>query len=74
MVIAPPEVVRSARRGNVPALDPALFSTLGRPGFARVAMNFRVVPESDGWTRVTTETRVHAVDRPTQRQFASTGE
>ena len=33
-------------------------------------MNFRVVPESDGWTRVTTETRVHVVDRPTQRQFA----
>ena len=44
--------------------------THGRPGFARVVMNFRVVPESDGWTRVTTATRVHAVDRPTQRQFA----
>ena len=70
VVIAPPEIVRSAQRGNVPSLDPALFGTLGRPGFARVVMNFRVVPESDGWTRVTTETRVHAVDRPTQRRFA----
>jgi len=70
IVIAPPEVVRSAHRGNVPSLDQALFKTLGRPGFARVVMNFRVVPESDGWTRVTTETRVHAVDRPTRRQFA----
>ena len=70
VVIAPPDVVRAAHRGNVPSLDPALFRTLGRPGFARVVMNFRVVPESDGWTRLTTETRVHAVDRPTQRQFA----
>ena len=70
VVIAPPDVVRTAHRGSVPSLDHALFRTLGRPGFARAVMNFRVVPESDGWTRVTTETRVHAVDRPTQRQFA----
>jgi hypothetical protein len=70
VVIAPPDIVRAANRGNVPSLDAALFRTLGRPGFARAVMNFRLVPESDGWTRVTTETRVHAVDRPTQRQFA----
>ena len=70
VVIAPPDIVRAANRGNVPSLDPALFRTLGQPGFARAVMNFRVVPEPDGWTRVTTETRVHAVDRPTQRQFA----
>ena len=70
VVIAPPDIVRTAQRGNVPSLDPALFRTLGRPGFARAVLNFRVVPESDGWTRLTTETRVHAVDRPTQRQFA----
>jgi hypothetical protein len=70
VVVAPPDVVRMATRGNVPSLDPGLFRTLDRPGFARAVMNFRAVPESDGWTRVTTETRVHAVDRPTQRQFA----
>jgi len=70
VVIAPPEITRTAPRGNVPSLDPALFRTLGRPGFARVVLNFRVVPELNGWTRVTTETRVHAVDRMTQRQFA----
>jgi hypothetical protein len=70
VTVAPPDVARAAERGNVPSLDPALFRTLGRPGFARVVMNFRVVPESDGWTRVTTETRVHAVDRATQRRFA----
>jgi hypothetical protein len=70
VIIAPPDIVRAAQRGNVPSLDPALFRTLGRPGFARAVLNFRVVPESDGWTRVTTETRVHAVDQTTQRQFA----
>jgi hypothetical protein len=70
VVIAPPEITRTALRGKVPSLDPALFRTLGRPGFARVVLNFRVVAEVDGWTRLTTETRVHAVDRPTQRQFA----
>jgi hypothetical protein len=60
VVIAPHEVRRTA----------AVFRTLGRPGFARAAMNFRIVPEASGWTRVTTETRVHAVDHQTQRRFA----
>ena len=60
VVIAPPDIVRAARQGKTPSLDPELFRTLGRPGFARAVMNFRVIPESDGWTRVTTETRVHA--------------
>lgn len=70
VVIAPPDVRRAARQGNVPALDPALFRTLDRPGFARAAMNFRIIGDRNGWTRVTTETRVHAVDRETQRRFA----
>jgi hypothetical protein len=70
VVIAPPDIVRATPQRNVTSVDPALFRTLDRPGFARAVMNFRVVPESDGWARVTTETRVHAVDRPTQRQFA----
>jgi hypothetical protein len=70
VVIAPSEIVRAAQQGNVPPLDPGRFRTLGRPGFARAVMNFRVIPEPDGWTRVTTETRVQAVDRETQRRFA----
>jgi len=70
VVMAPPDIVLAAQQGKTPSLDPALFRTLGRPGFARAVMNFRVVPESDGWTRVTTETRVHALDRETQRRFA----
>ncbi|MDQ3170346.1 MAG: hypothetical protein M3Q55_09450 [Acidobacteriota bacterium] len=69
VVIAPPGLARGAQRGNVSALNPARFRTLERPGFARAVMNFRVIPEADGWTRVTTETRVHAVDTATRRQF-----
>jgi hypothetical protein len=70
VMIAPPDIVRAAQQGRTPSLDPALFRTLGRPGFARAVMNFRVIPQADGWTRVTTETRVHAVDRETQQRFA----
>ncbi|HEX2340063.1 MAG TPA: hypothetical protein VHI98_06240 [Vicinamibacterales bacterium] len=70
VVIAPPDVRRAATRGDVPALDPGIFRTLDRPGFARAAMNFRIVGEGNGWTKVTTETRVHAVDPETQRRFA----
>ena len=70
VVIAPPEVVRAAQEGTGPSLDPERFRTLGQPGFARAVMNFRVIQESDGWTRVATETRVHAVDRETARRFA----
>ena len=70
VVIAPPATVLAAQQGQAPSLDPALFRTLGRPGFARAVMNFRAIPEADGWTRVTTETRVHAVDRETERRFA----
>jgi hypothetical protein len=70
VVIAPPDVRHAATRGNVPALDPAIFRTLDRPGFARAAMNFRIIGEGNGWTKVTTETRVHAVDPETRRRFA----
>ncbi len=70
VVIAPPEIVRAAQQRSGPSLDPELFRTLGRPGFARAVMNFRAIAESDGWTRLTTETRVHTVDRGTERRFA----
>jgi hypothetical protein len=71
VVAAPPDVIRAAREGRVPPLDAARFRTLDSPGFARAVMNFRATPETDGWTRVTTETRVHAIDRATQRRFAA---
>jgi hypothetical protein len=70
IVIAPPGAVRRADGSTGPRLDPERFRALGRPGFARAAMNFRAIPDGNGWTRVTTETRIHAVDRETQRRFA----
>lgn len=69
VVLTPPGTPRAAQRGERPSLQPARFRALARPGFARAVMNFRATTEPDGWTRVTTETRVHAVDAPTQRRF-----
>lgn len=69
VVMTPPGIVRAAQRGTAPSLKPARFRALGQPGFARAVMNFRATQEADGWTRVTTETRVYAVDGATQRRF-----
>jgi hypothetical protein len=41
------------------------------PRLAKAAMNFGLQDEGNGWTRVTTETRVHGTDRWTQRRFAA---
>lgn len=53
---------------------PAAFRALEGPGFAKATINFRVLPEgpeAEGWSRVTTETRVHATDPKTLRRFAA---
>ena len=42
---------------------------LSRRGFVLATMNFRVVPLSASSSRVTTETRVFATDRPSLRRF-----
>jgi hypothetical protein len=71
VVMAPAAAVRAVQqRGSGRPLDPARFRAVAQPGFVRAVLNFRVTPEADGWTRVTTETRVHAVDVPAQRRFA----
>jgi len=66
LVIVPPEARRY--RG---AFTPPMFAALERPGFAKAAINFRVKDEGNGWSRVTTETRVHATDSWTRRRFAA---
>ncbi|GAA2489646.1 hypothetical protein GCM10010406_27280 [Streptomyces thermolineatus] len=55
-----PDVVRG---------DPEAFAAFDAPGWSKVVMNFRLVPEGDG-TRVTTETRVRSTDGATRRAFA----
>lgn len=47
------------------------FVPLADPGFAKVAMNFRLQPLPDGTTRLDTETRVQATDFGTLRAFAA---
>ncbi|HEX2799082.1 MAG TPA: hypothetical protein VHQ44_05350 [Thermoanaerobaculia bacterium] len=46
------------------------FAALSAPGYAKAAMNFRVEPGSNGFSLVTTETRVFSTDPKTTRAFA----
>ncbi len=72
-VVAPPEARRLPRAasGEQPAgWTPARFRDLSEPGYAKAVMNFRIAAESDGRTRLTTETRVFATDAATARRFA----
>jgi hypothetical protein len=64
VVIAPPDARASSH------LTPEVFRGITRPGFALAAMNFRLTPNEGASTLLTTETRVYATDRATQRRFA----
>jgi hypothetical protein len=46
------------------------FLGLDRPGFCKVAMNFQLRDEGSGWVRLSTETRVLALDPSARRRFA----
>ncbi len=50
--------------------QPADFIRFDRPGHAKIAMNFLIVPAPDGETILTTETRVFATDAGALRHFA----
>ena len=41
---------------------PEAFTALVQPGFGKAGMNFLLHDEGGGWTRVSTETRVHGTD------------
>jgi hypothetical protein len=49
---------------------PRDFVALDRPGFCKVAMNFRLREEPGGWVRLSTETRVFAIGSSARRSFA----
>jgi len=51
--------------------EPKDFQELVRPGFCKVAMNFRLREEGDGFVRLTTETRIFALDAASRRSFAA---
>lgn len=46
------------------------FRAFDRPGWARAVVSLRLEPRDDGWTDVTTETRVACVDEWARRRFA----
>jgi hypothetical protein len=46
------------------------FAALSASGYAKAAMNFRVEPGENGFSLVTTETRVFSTDPKTARAFA----
>lgn len=46
------------------------FTVLQGPGVAKVAANLRAEPDGEGWTRLTTETRVLGTDAAVRRGFA----
>jgi hypothetical protein len=58
---------RLPRIGNPSPRD---FMALDRPGFCKVAMNFRLREEPGGWVRLSTETRVFAIGSSVRRTFA----
>ncbi len=64
LVLAPPGFRLRARP------TPEDYKRLSRPGFAKAVMNFRVEPEGESGSRVTTETRVFATDPVSRRRFA----
>jgi hypothetical protein len=51
--------------------DAAGFASASGHGGAKAGMNFLIDDEGGGWTRLTTETRVHAADVAGRRRFAA---
>ena len=50
---------------------PEDYKRLPGPGFAKAVMNFRVEPNGEGGSQVSTETRVFATDPASRRRFAA---
>lgn len=53
------------------AQGPGAFTSLHEPGIAIVGMSFALEDAGGGWTRLATETRVHATDAAAARMFAT---
>ncbi|NKB71865.1 MAG: hypothetical protein GKR89_32720 [Candidatus Latescibacteria bacterium] len=55
--------------GDLHPVDAATFAAPCRPGTARAAWNFSIVPQTDGTCRLHTETRVQCADKGSRRRF-----
>lgn len=60
-----------ATKGEAPILSPpAAFASFHEPGFVKVAFNLKVDDAGNGWTTISTETRLHALDAGSLRATA----
>ena len=56
---------------SVRVASPEEFLAFSDPSVARAVINFAVTDEGDGWSRITTETRIAAPSPGTRRRFAA---
>jgi hypothetical protein len=50
-------------------LDADGFAAFDRPGYAKVVWDFRLTPQADGTTRLSTETRIRCLDAESRQRF-----
>jgi hypothetical protein len=62
--------VRSTKGDEQVLSSPAAFASFHQPGCVKVAFNLKVDDAGDGWTTVSTETRLHALDAGSLRATA----
>jgi hypothetical protein len=55
--------------GGARRVEPREFAAFEEPGLAKSAWNFRIIPDGDERTFVTTETRVMVPDEASRRRF-----
>jgi hypothetical protein len=71
--LPPQEIVLGMAQGGAPYATthstPQDFKDLDRPGYAKIAMNFHVSSASNGWSTLSTETRILGTDATARRRF-----
>jgi hypothetical protein len=58
-----------ASSGCIQRLDTAGFSSFITPGYAKAVWNFSLAPQTEGSTRLCTETRVLCLDETSRKRF-----
>jgi hypothetical protein len=64
-------ILRVSSGARPKVTDPQSFLGFAEPGCAKVTLNFYVKDMGEGWSRVTTQTRVLGTDRSGRRRFGA---
>ena len=56
-------------KGGLQRFEPAAFRSFDRPGYAKAAWSFHLIPQPSGSTLLVTETRVQCTDAESLRRF-----